>query len=78
MTRVTDQEKRKKCFNTTESEQFILKGLNKTTEKTMYQYVHHGFSSSPEVSSERRMWDLPMTRGHKSQKQYTLVKPCFH
>lgn len=44
------------------------------TEKSVYQYLHYGFPRSPEVSSERRMWDFLMTRHHKSQKQYILVK----
>lgn len=61
-----------------QSEQFTFEGLDKMTEKSVYRYVHYVFPSSPEVSSERRMWNFLMTRGHKLRKQYTLVKHCFH
>lgn len=75
---VAHQENGKKCINNTYFEQFTFKDLHKRTEESVSQYVRYGFLNSPEVSSEIRMWDFPMTRGHKSQKQYTLVKQCFH
>lgn len=43
------------AFNSTEPEQLTFKGLNKMTEESVYQYVHYGFPSSPEVSSEEDM-----------------------
>lgn len=55
-----------------------MKGLDKMTENSVYQYVHSGLPSSPEVSSERRMWFFLMTKGHKSQKQYILENQSFH